>query len=60
VAPVYCLGLLASVGWMFLIPYHLLKTRGLKGLAATLGLLGAFVAAQFVAVVAYLIFSAAG
>ena len=30
VQPVYCARLLVSVGWLFIIPYHLLKTRGAK------------------------------
>ena len=60
VTPVYCLGLLVTVAWVIIIPHHLLKTRGLKGVVTILCLLGVFAAAQIVAVMVYLIFSAAG
>ena len=32
VVPVYCSGLLVSLGWLVMIPYHLFKTRGVAGL----------------------------
>lgn len=51
----YCLGLLMSVGWWFIVPYHLLKTRGAKGLLFLLALIGSFVLAQILAVVLYMI-----
>ncbi len=43
--PVYCLGLLVSIGWMIMIPYHLFKTLGVRGLIPLLALLVSFIAA---------------
>lgn len=54
---VYCLGLFVSIAWMILIPYHLFKTRGMKGFIAILVLIGIFITAQVAAVVAYMLFS---
>jgi hypothetical protein len=51
----YCDGVLVNSGWMILIPYYLLKTRGLRGFIPLLVLVAVFIAAQFVAVVAYLL-----
>ena len=56
VARIYCEGLLVSMGWLFIIPYHLLKTRGIKGLIPLFALIGTFVAAYVLAVVVYLLF----
>jgi hypothetical protein len=54
VARLYCQGVLVGVGWIFIIPYHLLKTRGIKGLIPLLALVGTFVASQALAAVLYL------
>ena len=54
VARIYCQGVLVGVGWIFIIPYHLLKTRGVKGLIPLLALIGTFVASQVLATVLYL------
>jgi hypothetical protein len=56
--PVYCLGLLVSVAGMIVIPYHLFKTRGVRGLIPILGLIGVLIAALFVEVLVYTLFSA--
>jgi hypothetical protein len=53
VQPVYCSGLLVGVGWLFIIPYHLLKTRGARGLIPLFALIGSFVVAQILSVVVY-------
>jgi hypothetical protein len=53
----YCLGLLVGVGWMIMIPYHLFKTRGVKGLIPLGALLGSFLVAHILAVLVYMIFS---
>lgn len=50
---VYCQGLLMGAGWFVIIPYHLLKTRGLKGLLPLLLLVGSFFAAPILAAVVY-------
>ena len=56
VKPIYCRGLLVSVGWLIIIPYHLLKTRGAKGVIPLMALVGSFVIAHILALVVYLIF----
>jgi hypothetical protein len=48
--PVYCLGLLVGIGWIIMIPYHLLKTRGVRGLIPLLALLVSLIAARLLAV----------
>ena len=57
VKPVYCLGLLVGVGWIIIIPYHLIKTRGVRGLIPLLALIGSFLAAHLLAVFVYTLFS---
>ena len=53
---VYCRGLLVTAGWLIIIPYHLLKTRGVKGLIPLVALVGSFVIAHVSALVVYMIF----
>jgi hypothetical protein len=53
VKPLYCQGMLMGVGWFALIPYHLLKTRGAKGLLPLLLLAGSFVLARVAATMVY-------
>jgi len=53
VTPVYCHGMLMNVGWFFILPYHLLKTRGARGLLPLLLLVGSYVASQLAAAVVY-------
>ena len=56
----YCEGLLVGIGWLFIIPYHLLKTRGVKGLIPLFALIATFVASQMLLVVIYLFSYASG
>lgn len=56
VKPVYCRGLLVAAGWLIIIPYHLLKTRGVKGVIPLVALAGSFVIAQISGVVVYQLF----
>lgn len=56
VKPVYCQGLLVAIGWLVIIPYHLLKTRGARGLIPLVALTGSFVIAHITALVVYMIF----
>ena len=58
VTPVYCLGFLVSIGWMIVIPYHLFKTRGMRGLIPIFGLIGVFLVAKLMAAFTYMLFSA--
>lgn len=53
ITPMYCHGVLMGLGWFAMIPYHLLKTRGLKGLLPLLLLVGGFFAAPILAAVVY-------
>lgn len=55
--PLYCLGLLVGIGWIIIIPYHLFKTRGVRGLIPLLGLIGSFLTAHLLAVIVYTLFS---
>ena len=54
----YCEGLLVTIGWLIILPYHLLKTRGVKGLVPLFALIGSLIASQVVAAVVYAIFFA--
>lgn len=54
---VYCPGLMVGYGWIVIIPYHLLKTRGLKGLIPLLGLIGSLLAAYLCAAIVYMVFA---
>lgn len=57
VTNVYCLGLLIGAGWIVMIPYHLFKTRGVKGLIPLGALIGTFLAAHILAAFVYMIVS---
>ena len=50
----YCAGLLAYTAWPIIVPYHLLKTRGVKGLLPLLALIGTFISARILAAIIYL------
>lgn len=52
---IYCHGLLIGSAWFVLIPYHLLKTRGVKGFLPLALLAGSFVGARTAGGVAYII-----
>ena len=54
---VYCLGLLVGTGWIIIIPYHLFKTRGVRGLIPLLALIVSFLAAYLLAMIVYMVFS---
>ena len=53
VQPIYCQGLLVSAGWFIMIPYHLIKTRGAKGLIPLAALIATFLFAQILTAVFY-------
>ena len=54
VTQIYCPGLMAITAWPIIIPYHLLKTRGVRGLVPLLALIGTFIFARILATVIYL------
>lgn len=53
----YCPGVLVALGWLVVIPYHLVKTRGMRGLIPFFALIGIMVVSQIIGVVIYAIFS---
>jgi hypothetical protein len=53
--PYYCHGLLMGAGWLVIIPYHLLKTRGTNGFLPLLLLIASFVVARIAAGIAYVV-----
>lgn len=46
-------GWLLIYAWPFVLPYHLLKTRGARGLLVLLGMAGLFIASYVVALAVY-------
>jgi hypothetical protein len=50
---VYCQGLLVGAYWPIVIPYHLLKTRGFRGLLPLLLLIASYLVPQIVTFVLY-------
>jgi hypothetical protein len=57
VTQVYCPGLFAITAWPIIIPYHLLKTRGVRGFIPLFALIAAFVFAKILAVIIYVVVS---
>lgn len=45
-AHAYCPGVTIGMGWFFLLPYHLLKSRGARGLIPLFALVGLWLALQ--------------
>jgi len=58
VQSLYCSGLIISIGWLIVGPYHLLKTRGASGLIPILALMGCLIAAQMLALTLVLLLTA--
>jgi hypothetical protein len=58
VKELYCEGLLAGYGWIVIIPYQLLKTRGTKGLLPIAALLASYFGSMALAAVFYFLFVA--
>lgn len=56
-ARVYCPGVIIGMGWVFLLPYHLLKSRGRRGLIPLFALIGTFLALQVLAAIVYLVYT---
>ena len=57
VARIYCQGVLVGVGWIFIIPYYLFKTRGVKGLIPLAALIFTFIASNVLAAIIYVLSS---
>lgn len=60
VTHLYCDGVITYYGFVFTIPYHLLKTRGVKGLLPLGALFASYVGSQMLAAVFYFLFIADG
>lgn len=58
VTSLYCEGMMATWGAVFIVPYHLLKTRGVKGLLPLFALIATYLGAQVLAYVFYFVFVA--
>ena len=56
VTHVYCEGMIVYYCFVFTIPYHLLKTRGVKGLLPLLALVGSYLGSQVLATFLYFAF----
>lgn len=56
--PLYCEGLPVGLAWPVMIPYQLLKTRGLKGLLPLGLLIASYFGSQVLAAVLYFVFVA--
>ncbi len=57
VTSIYCPGMLVGIGWLIIVPYHLLTTRGVRGLIPVFALFGSFLIAQIFLYTFYLVFS---
>ena len=54
-ARAYCPGVTIGMAWFFLLPYHLLKSRGVRGLIPLSLIIGTYLALQLLAGVVYAI-----
>jgi hypothetical protein len=59
-ARAYCPGVTIGMAWFFLLPYHLLKSRGARGLIPLFALVGTYLALQVLAAIVYLMYTRAG
>ena len=55
VARAYCPGVTIGLAWLFLFPYHLLKSRGVRGLIPLVAIVGTYIALQVLAAIVYII-----
>ena len=57
---VYDMGFFLVIAWPFIIPYYLVKSRGVKGLFVILGFLGAYVCAVIIGITISVLATAGG
>ena len=57
VVSIYCPGVTVALGWLIVIPYRLVKTRGLRGLIPFFALIGIMVVSRIFGVIISLVFS---
>ena len=58
-AQAYCSGVTIGMAWFFLFPYHLLKSRGARGLIPLFAVVGTYVVLQVLAAIVYVMSSGA-
>ena len=58
-ARAYCPGITIGMAWMVLLPYHLLKSRGLRGFIPLSLIIGTYLALQVLAGIVYAIHTGA-
>lgn len=56
-ARAYCPGVTIGMGWIFLLPYHLIKSRGVRGLIPLAAVVGTYLALQILAAIVYVFYS---
>jgi hypothetical protein len=52
-AQAYCPGVTIGMAWFFLFPYHLIKSRGVRGLIPLFAVVGTYLALQVLAAIVY-------
>jgi hypothetical protein len=57
---VYDIGFFLYLAWPFVLPYYLLKSRGLKGILAVLAFIGVYIRATVLGIVLYLLLAPKG
>jgi hypothetical protein len=57
VARAYCPGVTIGMAWIFLLPYHLIKSRGVRGLIPLFALVGVYIALQALAAIVYVMYT---
>lgn len=59
VARAYCPGVTIGMVWVFLLPYHLIQSRGVRGLIPLLALFGTWVTLQILSAIVHIIYAGA-
>ena len=58
-ARAYCPGVTIGMAWFFLLPYHLLKSRGARGLIPLFALFGTWVTLQVISAIVHIMYGGA-
>lgn len=59
VARAYCPGVTIGMVWVFLLPYHLIQSRGVRGLIPLFALFGTWVTLQILSVIVQIMYAGA-
>ena len=57
VARAYCPGVTIGMAWIFLLPYHLIKSRGVRGLLPLFGLIGTYIVLQILTTIVNVLYN---